>query len=392
MDNFIYHNYTEIVFGKGTEQQVGELTAKLGKKVLLHYGGGSIKKFGLYDRVVTALQAAGVDFIELGGVQPNPRLSLVREGISLCRREGVDCVLAVGGGSAIDSAKAIAMGVPYDGDVWDFFGANRKAAPKTVLPIGVVLTIPAAGSETSNNSVITNEDGWMKCGGSSPMVRPQFAILNPELTYTLPFSETANGVADMLAHVLERYFADTEAADFTDRLCEAAMRSILYLGPQVKRDPDNYNIRANLMWAGCSAHGGYLGVGRGTRKGREGDWGSHAIEHPLSAHYGIAHGAGLAIMFPAWMKYVYRAHLPRFVQFAQRVFDVDLPMEDPDAIVLEGIRRLEAFFKQMDLPVRLSEVGIDDAKFVEIAEQIAPVGMFHKLEQEDIIAVYRLAL
>ena len=385
MNNFTYFNYTNIVFGKDTEDQVGELTAKMGKKALLHYGTGSIKRSGLYDRVIASLKAAGVEFVELGGVVPNPRLSLVHEGIALCRREQVDCILAVGGGSAIDSAKAIALGVPYEGDVWDFY--EGKATPgENVLPLGVVLTIPAAGSETSIGTVITKEEGLLKRPAGGDYLRPQFAILNPVLTYTLPFHETANGVSDMMAHIMERYFTNTLGVDFSDRLCEAAMRSIIHIAPKLKDNPTDYDARADIMWAGCVAHCDILGLGR------EADWASHDIEHELSGIYDIAHGAGLSIVFPAWIKHVYKDNMPRFVQWAMRVFDVDLPLHDEDAIVLEGVRRLEEFFKQMDLPVRLSDIDIDDTHFEEMAEKAAPVGNFRKLTKEDIVAIYRLAL
>ena len=384
MIDFSYHNYTKLVFGKNTEEQVGALTARMGKKTLLHYGGGSVKASGLYDRVVQSLRAAGVDFVELGGAQPNPRLSLVREGIALCRREGVDSVLAVGGGSVIDSAKAIAAGAVYEGDVWDFF--LKTAAPEGALPVGVVLTIPAAGSETSMVSVVTNEATWMKQALHYPGIRPQFAVLNPELTYSLPPDQTAYGVSDMLAHVFERYFSSTQGVDFTDRLCEGAIRSILHVAPNVLDQPMDYDTRANLMLAGCVAHGEILGVGR------LGDWSSHQIGHALSAMYDLAHGATLSIIFPAWIRHVYRENMPLFVQWAQRVFDVDLTPADPDAIVLEGVRRLEEFYRRMGLPVRLSDVGIDDTQFEALADKVGFRGSVKMLTREDVLAIYRLAL
>ncbi|MCL2588830.1 MAG: iron-containing alcohol dehydrogenase, partial [Oscillospiraceae bacterium] len=275
-------------------------------------------------------------------------------------------------------------GVLDDDDVWDFF--LQKRSPSAALPIGVVLTIPAAGSETSPNVVITNEETALKNGLAYDSLRPQFAILNPELTYSLPPEQTANGVADMLAHVMERYFSPTQNVDFSDRLCEAAMRSIINLSPKLLDCPTDYDARAEILWAGCVAHGGLLGMGR------LGEWSSHRIEHPLSAVYDIAHGAGLAIVFPAWIKYVYRENVPLFVQWAVRVFDVDLSFGDPDAIVLEGVRRQEEFFKRMGLPVRLSEVGIDETDFESMAQKAAPLGTIKKLTAEDIVAIYRLAL
>lgn len=383
MINFAYQCPTEIIFGKGTQNLAGEKARRFGKKALLVYGGGSIKRTGLYDQVVKSLREAGVEFLELGGAQPNPRLALVHQGIELCRREQIGFLLAVGGGSAIDTAKAIAIGVNYHGDVWDLFMGAKS--DHQALPVGVVLTIPAAGSETSLSVVITKEDGLIKKGLSDNRVRPQFAILNPELTYTLPFYQTACGVSDMLAHVMERFFTQTPHTDVSDRICEGVMRSVLNLAPQLKERPNDYELRANIMWAGTLAHNGILGMGR------EEDWGSHGIEHELSAIYDIAHGAGLSIVFPAWMKYVYHENINRFVQFAVRVMDVDLEFGDPEAIVKEGIRRLEEFYRTMGLPVRLSEVGIDESRFQEMAEKCAPRGHFKVMDAEDIVNIYRLA-
>lgn len=384
MENFTYYSYTNMIFGKGTQTRVGEEVKKFGRRVLLHYGGGSIKRSGLYDQVTSSLREAGVDFIELGGVQPNPRLSLVKKGIALCREEGIGFILAVGGGSVIDSAKAIAVGTRYAGDVWELF----EGAPQEheVLPLGVVLTIPAAGSESSPNMVITKEDGLFKKGLRCDRARPQFAILNPELTYTLPFFQTACGVSDMLAHVMERYFSNSTGVDVSDRMCEGVMRSIIHTAPMLKDAPADYDARANIMWAGTVAHNGILGCGRVE------DWGSHGIEHELSAIYDIAHGAGLSIIFPAWMKYVYKRNLTRFLQFSVRVMGVDMEFYNPEHIILEGIRRLEAFFARMELPIRLSDVGIDDSYFEEMARKAAPRGNFQVLNQEDIVNIYRLAL
>ena len=384
MENFVFSNKTELIFGRGVEQQVGQKVSACAKKVLLHYGGGSIKRTGLYDRITASLRESGVDFIELGGVQPNPRVTLVRQGIELCRKEGVDFILAVGGGSVIDSAKAIGVGVPYDGDGWDFFA--RKAAPEATLPVGVVLTIPAAGSESSNSMVITNEEGLLKKGYNTVLIRPQFAFLNPELTYTLPFYQTACGASDMLAHIMERYFTTVQHVDVSDRMCEGVMRSILFNAPILKDQPENYDARAEIMLAGTIAHNDSL------QPGRIGDWASHGIEHELSAIYDIAHGAGLAIIFPAWMRYVYHTDINRFVQFAVRVMDVDLSFGDPEAIVEEGIRRLEAFYQRMELPIRLHEIGIDASRFEEMAQKAAPRGAFQVLDAGDICKIFELAL
>ena len=322
MENFEFYSPTRIIFGRGTEEKVGELTKEYGTKVLLHYGGGSIKKYGLYDKVVKSLQDAGVDFIELGGVQPNPRLGLVKEGIKICRENDIDFILAVGGGSVIDSAKAISLGVPYEGDVWDFF--MGKALPEKNLPVGVVLTIPAAGSESSNSVVITKEEGLLKRSCNNDINRPVFAIMNPELTFTLPPYQTASGVVDMMAHIMERYFTHQTDVDLTDGLCESMLKTIMKNALIVMEEPDNYDARAELMWAGTLAHNGLVGTGR------IGDWASHAIEHELSAMYDVAHGAGLAVVFPAWMKYVYKHNVNRFAQFAVNVFNVDYDFANPE--------------------------------------------------------------
>jgi len=290
VNNFIFLNPTRIIFGKGTENLVGAETKKHADKVLLHYGGGSIKKIGLYDTVVKSLKEAGVEFTELAGVQPNPRLSLVRQGIEICRKEGIRFILAVGGGSAIDSAKAIAVGVPYDGDVWDFY--IGKAKVKEALPVGVVLTIPAAGSEASPSSVITNEDGWYKRGLTTDRIFPRFSILNPELTYTLPNYQTACGAADIMAHIMERYFTNTKDVELTDRLCESTMKTLINNVPKALANPTDYAARAEIMWTATVAHNNLLGTGR------DEDWASHDIEHEISGIYDIAHGAGLAIVFP----------------------------------------------------------------------------------------------
>lgn len=389
MDNFVFTNETKIIFGRGTEEQVGVETAAWGKKVLLHYGGGHIVRTGLKAKVEKSLQEAGVEYIELGGAQPNPRVSLVREGIELIRKHGIEFILAVGGGSAIDSAKAMALGALYDGDVWDFY--IGKAEPKKAMPVGVVLTIPAAGSEASPSSVITNEDGWLKRSVDNVILRPRFAIMNPELTYTLPPYQTACGVADMMAHIMERYFTNTREVDLTDQLCEGALRSIIKYGPRALEEPENYEVRANIMWAGTIAHNDLLGTGR------VGDWASHTIEHEISGIYDLAHGAGLAIVFPAWMKYVYKHDVQRFVQFAARVWGVDPDYHNPERTALEGIRRLEEFFKRMGLPVRLSDADIPGDRIAEMAAKCTnndahTVGNFVKLTQEDVLNIYKLCL
>lgn len=387
MENFEFYSPTRIIFGRGTEEKVGELTKEYGTKVLLHYGGGSIKKYGLYDKVVKSLQDAGVDFIELGGVQPNPRLGLVKEGIKICRENDIDFILAVGGGSVIDSAKAISLGVPYEGDVWDFF--MGKALPEKNLPVGVVLTIPAAGSESSNSVVITKEEGLLKRSCNNDINRPVFAIMNPELTFTLPPYQTASGVVDMMAHIMERYFTHQTDVDLTDGLCESMLKTIMKNALIVMEEPDNYDARAELMWAGTLAHNGLVGTGR------IGDWASHAIEHELSAMYDVAHGAGLAVVFPAWMKYVYKHNVNRFAQFAVNVFNVDYDFANPERTALEGIRRLMDFFRRIGMPTNLEELGIPDDRLEEMASKCkrpnnGRLGYFVPLTEEDILEILKL--
>jgi alcohol dehydrogenase len=386
MENFVFKNPTKIIFGKGTENQVGSEASEY-KKVLLHYGASSIKKSGLYDRVVSSLNRAGVEFIELPGVKPNPLLSLVHEGVRLCREHDVDFILAVGGGSVIDSAKAIAMGACYAGDVWDFY--ENKATCKAALPVGVILTIAAAGSESSDSTVISRTEGQWKRPYGSPLLYPKFAILNPELTYTLPAYQTACGIADITAHLLERYFTPAKQVDLSDRLIEATLKTIQVFGPRAIKNLNDYEARAEIMWAGTLAHNNLFGMGR------IGDWGSHMIEHEVSAIYDVTHGAGLAVVFPAWMNYVYKVDVQRFVQFAVRVWGVDDAFGEPERIALEGIARQKAFFKNLGLPVSLSELNINALKLEEMAvkgTKYGPLGNFKKLHKEDVFSVLQLAL
>lgn len=382
MEDFTYQCITKIIFGKQSEELVGEEVKQFGKKVLLHYGQGSIKKTGLYDKVVASLEKAGVEFIELSGVVPNPRLSLVNKGIDICKKEKIEFILAVGGGSVIDSAKAIAAGVYYNGDVWDLF--SKDIVPEKALPVGVVLTIAAAGSEASIATVITNEAGPTKCSSTSQVFRPKFAIMNPELMYTLPKFQTACGIVDMMAHIFERYFTNTKNVDLTDKLCEGTLKSIIKNARIVMDKPKDYNARANLMWAGTLAHNGLLGTGR------EEDWASHGIEHELSAYYGIAHGAGLAIIFPAWMKYVYGQDIERFAQFARNVWDVQT--KDSEEAALKGIESTESFFREIGLQTTLKELKIDNKKFEKMAEGAEDRGNFVKLSKQDIVKIYQIAL
>ena len=386
MENFNFYSPTRIIFGKGTDEKVGKETKKYGKKILFHYGGGSIKSNGLYDRVMKSLRKENIEVIELGGVQPNPRLTLVREGIDICRKKNIDFILIVGGGSAIDSAKAIAAGAPYKGDVWDFF-SEKKARIEKALPLGVVLTIPAAGSEVSADMVITKEEGLLKRPASGEPLYSKFSIMNPEITFTLSAKQTATGVADIMAHIFERYFTQVKNTDLVDRLAEATMKTVINNTRLVLEDLKDYNSRAEIMWAGSIAHNNLLVTGK------IGDWGSHNIEHELSAIYDIPHGEGLAIVFPAWMKYVYRENIGRFAQFAKRVWDVDTV--DQEKAALEGIDRLEGYYREIGLPLRLKDIGIGDDRLEEMADKCAgdgAIGSFKKLHKKDILEIYKIAL
>lgn len=386
MINFVFQNTTKIIFGKETESLVGAEMSKIGKKVLLHYGGGSIKKSGLYDRVIKSLKEAHIEIVELEGVKPNPRLSLVQEGIKICKGEGIDSILAVGGGSVIDSAKAIAAGVMYDGDVWDFY--TGKGEITQALPVAVILTIPAAGSESSGSSVITNEDGWYKKGAGSDALRPQFSILNPVLTYTLPNYQTACGAVDMFAHILERYFTNVQNVELIDRMSEAVMKTIIENAPKALEDPTDYDSRAEIMWAGTLAHNDLLSTGR------IGDWASHDIEHEISGIYDIAHGAGLAIVFPAWMKYVYKHDIPRFAQYANRVWNVDINPFNMEEAAVEGIKRTKRFFKSIGMPVSLQDANIPLDRIPEMAKKATEngrLGQFVPLHEKDVAAILEIA-
>ncbi len=387
MQNFQFHSPTEFVFGKGTENEAGFYVKKHGgSKVLLHYGGGSAVRSGLLSHVRASLENAGIACIELGGVQPNPRDTLVYKGIALCREEQVDFILAVGGGSVIDSAKAIAMGVPYDGDFWDFYSGK---SPEAALPVATVLTIAAAGSEGSGDSVITKEDGGLKRGAGSDLIRPRFSIMNPELTCTLPPYQTACGATDIMAHVFERYFTNTTEVEITDRLCEAVLLTMIKETPRVIADPANYEARANIMWAGTVAHTNIVGVGR------EQDWNSHGIEHELSALYDCAHGAGLAVIMPAWMEFVYKHNPLRFAQAAVRVWGCQMDFEQPENTAREGIARFRRFLRSIGMPLTFDELGAKVEDIPALVEKFGigdgRTGGFVKLSAEDIAAIYRIA-
>ena len=392
MRDFVYHAPTEVVFGKESEEKVASLVKKYGgHKVLVHYGGQSAKKSGLLDKICGLIRDGGVDFVCLGGVVPNPRLSLVHQGIDLCRQEGVDFILAVGGGSVIDSAKAIACGVPYDGEVWDFY--LGKASPKCYLPVACVLTIPAAGSEMSESSVITNEDGDVKLGYSNQMSRPRFAIMNPVRTFTLPPYQTAAGVTDMIMHTMERYFSHDDDMDLTDAIAEALMRSMMENVFKVLADPEDYRARAQIMWGGSLAHNDLTGCGL------TGDWATHEIEHELSGMFDVTHGAGLAAIWPSWARYVYKENVSRFVRFAVNVLGVPQDFTDPEGTAIRGIEAMERFYHAIGMPINIHELigkEVSDAEIQEMARKCTrdhkiTQGSFKVLGSEDIEAIYRMA-
>lgn len=390
MQNDVYYNPTKVIFGKGTEELVGQEVARYSNKVLLHYGSQSAKKSGLIDRVVRSLQQAGVEAFELGGVQANPRYALANEGIKICRENEIGFILAVGGGSVIDSAKAIAVGAVNEGDTWQRFYVQGTEVERA-LPVATILTIPGAGSESSVGSVITNDETSEKLACNSDLLRPVFSILDPKLTYTVPAYHTAAGITDGIAHIFERYFTNTKAVDVGDRMCEGLVRSLMRYAPVVISDPENYDARAEIMWACKLAHDNTVGIGR------EQDWGSHMIEHELSAIYDVSHGAGLSVIFPAWMKFVYKKDIGRFLQFAIRMFEVEYRPEDPEWTIKEGIARLEAFFKSIGMPVTMRELDITDKmRLDEMASAAAEhsggsVGSFAVLEEKDIREIYEIA-
>lgn len=389
MNNFSFYSPTEFVFGKGTENECGKYVKKYGgSKVLIHYGSGSAIKSGLIERVENSLKEQGIEYVLLGGVQPNPRDTLIYKGIELCRKENVDFILAVGGGSCIDSAKGIALGVPYDGDFWDFYGTGKPV--EKALPIGTVLTIAAAGSEGSGASVVTKEEGMLKRDVGSDMLRAKFSVLNPELTQTLPAYQTACGATDIMAHVFERYFTNTLEVEVTDRLCEALLLTMIKETPRVIADPNNYEARANIMWAGTVAHNDIVGVGRSQ------DWNSHGIEHELSGLYDCAHGAGLAVVMPSWMEFVYKHNVMRFAQMAVRVWGCEMNFENPEETALKGIAAFRKFLHEIGMPINFEELGAKEEDIPVLVEKFGlgdgKTGGFVSLSSEDIANIYRIAV
>ena len=391
MENFTFYSPTFFVFGKESENQAGDYVRKFGgSKVLILFGGKSAKASGLLDRVESSLKKSGISYVSLGGVKPNPRSGLVYEGIELCKKENVDFILAVGGGSVIDSAKAIAAGVLYDGDFWDFYMGKPI---ENALPIGTVLTIAAAGSEGSPDSVITKEDGMFKRGASGNAIRPKFSILNPELTQTLPAYQSAAGITDIMAHLYERYLTNTTEVEVTDRLIEALLLTMKHEGPRVIADPNNYEARANIMWAGMMAHNNSCGVGRSQ------DWNSHNIEHELSALYDCAHGAGLAVTMPAVFKYVMKHDVMRFAKVAVRVWGCQMDFEHPELTALEGIEAFRSFLISIGMPKNFAELGAreeDIPKLVEILchgdGRTGSISGFVTLNEDDCTKIYRMML
>lgn len=391
MNNFTFYSPTYFVFGKGQENNTGKYVKRFGgTKVLIHYGGGSVVRSGLLDRVKTSLNNEGIAFVELGGVKPNPRSGLVYEGIELCKKEKVDFVLAVGGGSTIDSSKAIALGAVYDGDFWDFYSGK---AVKNALPVGTVLTIAAAGSEGSTGSVITKEEGMLKRSAGGDVLRPVFSIMNPELTQTLPAYQTACGVTDIMAHLFERYFTNTRDVEVTDRVIEGLLMTMIHEAPKVIANPNDYEARANIMWAGMMAHNNCCGVGR------EQDWASHDMEHELSALYDCAHGAGLAVVFPAWMEYNMHHDVMRFAQLANRVWGCAMDFGHPEITAKAGISAFRAFMKSIGMPQTLAELGGKEEDIPYLAHTAAygngnggTLGSFVVLQEKDMENIYRLML
>jgi len=391
MNNFTYYAPTKVIFGKSTELQVGSLIASQNcKKVLLHYGSGSVKKTGLLDRVKKSLDDAGISYVELGGVVPNPRLSLVYKGIDICKKEGVDFLLAVGGGSVIDSAKAIGYGATNDFDVWEIFEKTKQA--KNCLPIGVILTIAASGSEMSNSAVITNEDGWKKRGSNYDICRPKFAIMNPELTMTLPEYQTMCGSTDILMHTMERYFTNQGNMEITDAIAEGLMRTVIKNTRKLLTNPNDYDARAEIMWSGSLSHNDLTGLGNGGN-----DFASHRLEHELGGMFDVAHGAGLAAIWGTWARYVYKECLPRFKKFALNVWNIENKGSDEE-IALKGIEAMENFYREIKMPINLRELGINptEQQICELAKKCAiatggKVGSAKVLHEADMKKIFEAA-
>ncbi|AIF51874.1 iron-containing alcohol dehydrogenase [Pelosinus sp. UFO1] len=391
MKNFEYYTPTKVVFGKDAEAQTGSLIqAQNCKKVLVNFGGSSAKQSGLLDKVFDSLTNAEIEYVTLGGVVPNPRLSKVYEGIDLCKKENVDFILAVGGGSVIDSAKAIGYGMVNDCDVWDLYEGKAKATG--CLPVGVILTIAAAGSEMSSSSVITKEEGWLKRGCNTDYSRCKFAIMNPELTYTLPQYQTESGCTDILMHTMERYFTTERSMEVTDSISEGLMRTVIHNAKILMHKPQCYDARAEIMWAGSLSHNGLTGCGS------VGDWSCHQLEHELGGMFDVAHGAGLSAVWGSWARYVYKTDVMRFVQFAVNVLGVSNDFKDPEKTALEGIKAMENFYRFIGMPTSIRELGVEltDEQIHELAykcsfKKTRTIGNFQILNMEDIEKIYIMA-
>lgn len=388
MNTFQFQNPTKILFGQGMVDKLGEEILPYGRKVLLVYGGGSIKRSGLYDQVIAQLQGIGAEVTELPGIEPNPRVSSVRKGIELCRTRGIEFILAVGGGSVVDASKGIAAGVRYEGDVWDFY--MRKAPVTGALPLGAVLTLAATGTEMNGNSVVTNWEDNLKRAFGSIHVYPKFSVLDPTQTFSVPRDQTVNGIVDMMAHVFEQYFSQTKDTPLQERFCESILQTVIETGEKALENPKDYNARANLMWCGTMAlSGGLISVGMTN------DWATHMIEHEVSAIYDIPHGAGLAILFPNWMKYVYRERVDRFAQYASRVWNIPAEGKTKEELALAGIEATRAYFTRIGAPSRLADYKIGAEQLERMAEEtvrFGPVGSFKELGKEDVLEILKLSL
>lgn len=388
MDSFQFYSPTEFVFGKDAEQQIGALIQKHGgSRVLVHYGSGSAVRSGLMDVVKQQLEAAGLFNMLLGGVQPNPKDTKIREGIEICKSNNIDFILSVGGGSCIDSSKAIALGTLYDGDFWDFYGTGKKV--ERALPIGTVLTIAAAGSEGSGGSVVTKESTLEKRDVGSDLLRPRFSVLNPERMFTLPPYQTACGATDIMAHIFERYFTTTKEVEVTDRLCEALLLTMIRETPRVLKNPQDYDARANIMWAGTVAHNDIIGCGRAQ------DWNSHALEHELSGLYDVAHGAGLAVVMPAWMEYVVDTDVMRFAKVAVRVWGCQMNYDNPKETAIAGIHAFRSFLHSIGMPINFEELGAKESDIPYLVDKLGVENGvrngFRPLNAQDVTNIYQIA-
>lgn len=394
MKNFVYNCSTRVIFGRDAETAVGkEIISWGGNRVLVHYGSESARKSGLLDRVEKSLREAGLFYILLGGVVPNPLINLAREGSDLCKRERIDFILAVGGGSVIDSAKAIGFGAKYEGDVWEIYDGHPRTPVTQSLPLGSIVTIAAAGSETSSSSVLTNDENQLKRGYKSEVCRPKFAIMNPELTYTLPAYQTVSGIVDIITHTLERYFSPGIGNQMTDLIAEAVLKNTIANGRRVLKKPTDYEARSEILWAGSLSHNDLTGLGQA------GDWGTHQIEHELSGMFNVAHGAGLASVWASWARYVYKTDVMRFVRYANKVWDIEINYHNPEETALEGIEATEDYFSSIGMPITLTQLIGRTPTVEEIDEMAAKcvhfgkrtISTFRKLYKEDVVNIYNMA-